>query len=131
MTCVETPRLSILWNGGQFDWINPGRGIRQGDPISPYIFVLCIERHSHLIKAEVAQRKWKWIKLSRYGPELSHLLFGDDMVLFAEASEDRIKNVRRCLEQFEDASDRKSTFKNLKFSSPTTCVLMKPGRYLK
>ena len=44
MTCIETSKMSILWNGERLDWINPTRGIQQGDPISFYIFVLCIER---------------------------------------------------------------------------------------
>lgn len=39
MTCVETYRLSVPWNGEQMDWLKPGRGIIQGDSLSPYLFV--------------------------------------------------------------------------------------------
>lgn len=42
MTCVETSRMATLWNGKQLGWFKPGRGIRHGDSISPYLFVLCI-----------------------------------------------------------------------------------------
>lgn len=107
MTCVETSRLAILWNGRQLDWIKPERGIRQGDPISPYLFVLCIKRLSHLIKAEVANHNWRGVKLSRYGLEISHLLFADDMILFAEATGDQIQTVRRCLDKFEAISGQR------------------------
>lgn len=73
MACITTTRLGILWNGEQLDWIVPSRGIRQGDALSPYIFVLCIERLCHKIREAVNQGRWKGVKLSRYGPTLSHL----------------------------------------------------------
>lgn len=52
LTCVETTRLDVLWNGNQLDWTKPERAIHQGDPMS-HLFVLCIERLSHFIKVEV------------------------------------------------------------------------------
>ena len=82
------------------DWFAAGRGIRQGDPISPYIFVLCIERLRHLIKNAVTAREWRTIRLSSYGPELSHLLFADDLILFAEASMEQLNVIRNCLNLF-------------------------------
>lgn len=54
--------------------------------MSPYIFVLCMERLSHLITKSVHEGEWKGVRLSRNSPLLSHLLFVDDMVLFREAS---------------------------------------------
>lgn len=107
MTCVETPLLSILWEGEQTDFFKPGRGIRQGDPISPYLFVLCIERLSHIILKEVDKGNWKGIKVSRNGPTLSHLFFADDMVLFREASEGQIDIVKDCLDRFCSCSGQK------------------------
>lgn len=107
MTCITTPRLAVLWNGAQLDWIKPERGIRQGDPMSPYMFVLCIERLSHLIKEEAKRGNWKGIKLSRYGPELTHLLFADDMVLFADATEEQMRAMKSCLDRFEAVSGQR------------------------
>ncbi|XP_031116600.1 uncharacterized protein LOC116020256 [Ipomoea triloba] len=95
MACVETPRLKVLWSGKQLEQITPSRGIRQGDAISPYLFVLCMERLSHVIKEEAGKGAWKGIQLSRYGPVLTHLFFADDLVLFAEASQEQISNVVR------------------------------------
>ena len=46
---VETLRMGISWNKKQLDWFQPSKGIRQGEAISPYLFVLCMERLGHLI----------------------------------------------------------------------------------
>lgn len=124
MACISTTRLGILWNGDRMDWITPSRGIRQGDPISPYIFVLCIERLSHIIRGAIAQGKWKGIKLHRYGLTLSHFLFADDMVLFAEASEEQISVIKECLDSFCNASGQRVNYNksHILFSSNVPSV---------
>lgn len=53
MRCMETYRMSLLWNGENIDYFKPNRGIWQGDVMSPYIFVLCIERLSYIIYREI------------------------------------------------------------------------------
>ena len=73
--CMSTTKMNILWNGAMTEDFRPGRGIRQGDPLSPYIFVLCIERLSHGIIQAVNQGRWKPIRVTRIGTPLSHLFF--------------------------------------------------------
>ena len=51
MKCITTTSIQVLWNGGLSESFLPTRGIRQGDPMSPYIFVLCMERLAHAIDA--------------------------------------------------------------------------------
>ncbi|KAL8158478.1 hypothetical protein V2J09_000015 [Rumex salicifolius] len=85
-TCIRTLHMQLLWNGKVTRQFTPTRGIRQGDPISPYIFILCIERLSHLIINSVKKGEWRPISLNRGGPRLSHMFFVDDIILFAEAS---------------------------------------------
>ncbi|GKA76430.1 reverse transcriptase [Tanacetum coccineum] len=53
MLCVTTPSMKILWNGETTEEFRPSRGIRQGDPLSPYIFVMCMKRLNHLIEVAV------------------------------------------------------------------------------
>lgn len=53
MTCITSVQTNVMWNGNRSPFFNPQRGIRQGDPLSPYIFVLCMDKLSHLISHEV------------------------------------------------------------------------------
>ena len=57
MCCVITCSLSVLWNGESTDRFRPTRGIRQVDPLSPYLFAACMKKLSQLIEMEV--QKWK------------------------------------------------------------------------
>lgn len=74
--------------------------MRLGDPLPPYIFVLCLERLSHLINDAISSGVWKPIKASKDGPLISHLLFVDDMLLFTEASVDQVATIKGCIDQF-------------------------------
>lgn len=78
--------FQIILNKEFTDKFKPARGVRQGDPLSPYLFLLCVEKLSQLIQAAVNCGKWKPVKVSRRGPAISHLFFADDIILFAEAS---------------------------------------------
>ena len=65
MRCVTASSLSILWNGDRLNSFTPSRGLRQGDPISPYLFVLCMERLSCSINQQVDKGVWKPVAVSR------------------------------------------------------------------
>lgn len=108
--CIQTSRLQVLWNGEKLQAFNPNRGLRQGDPLSPYIFVLCIERLSHIISAFVQEGNWKGIRLSNNGPMLSHLFFANDMVLFGEASIHQMRVMLECLDMFCSVSGQKINY---------------------
>lgn len=73
MECVRSPRLAVSWNGQRSEWFRPRRGVRQGGPISPLLFVFCIERLSHIINLSINNGRWKGIKINRQGPTLSHV----------------------------------------------------------
>ena len=73
MRCVSTVTYSIKINGTPRGHITPSRGIRQGDPLSPYLFLLCAEGLSALIQSSVNRGQMEGFKISRSGPRLSHL----------------------------------------------------------
>ena len=58
MSCVSSMSTSILFNGGNVDHIFPSSGIRQGDPLSPYLFILCMEVLGHLIEEKCETCSW-------------------------------------------------------------------------
>ncbi|CAL8991787.1 unnamed protein product [Prunus brigantina] len=125
MQCVSTCEISICINGELIDPFSPSSGIRQGDPLSPYLFVLCIEKLSHIIVDAVKRRLWKPIKTSRNGPNVSHLFFADDLVLFAEATPCQARVMKDCLDLFCSASGQTVNFaKSAIFCSPNTCKMV-------
>ena len=107
MQCIESTSLSVLWNGGATQTFKPGRGIRQGDPLSPYIFVMCLERLSQIINRRVEENSWKPFSVRRNGLKISHLCFADDMLLFTEASLEQLEIVSQCMDMFCSTSGQK------------------------
>lgn len=114
LQCVKCPKMNVLWNGEKTADFKPLRGLRQGDPLSPYIFVLCLERLCHQIELSVGAKEWKAISLSMGGPKLSHICFADDLILFVEASVAQIKVIRKVLETFCIASGQKVSLEKSK-----------------
>ncbi|XP_061367124.1 uncharacterized protein LOC133310245 [Gastrolobium bilobum] len=110
MGCVPSPSLEVLWNGVRTDSFLPQRGIRQGDPLSPYIFVLCLEKLTHLILDEVGSGAWVPLKAGRSGPPISHIMFADDIILFGEASLSQLNCITSCLDRFSKMSGQCVSF---------------------
>ncbi|KAH1039539.1 hypothetical protein J1N35_041282 [Gossypium stocksii] len=82
---ISSSSMQVLWNGVPPQKFRLVRGIRQGCPLSPYLFVLCMEWLGHRFHAGISSREWNPIRLSHRGPNLSHLLFADDLVIFSRA----------------------------------------------
>jgi hypothetical protein len=82
MRCVTSARYAVRVNGDLTEPVVPTRGIRQGDPISPYLFILCTEGLSCLLQKHEAQGALQGIKNGRLGPSISHLLFTDYSIFF-------------------------------------------------
>lgn len=95
MACITTSNLSILANGERLHLFTPSRGIRQGDPLSLYIFILCMEYLAHLIQQEVNLKNWAGIKSSRDGPTFMHFFFANDLILFAKASKKNCTTIKK------------------------------------
>lgn len=104
LECVSSVRYKIYHSGREFGLITPSRGIRQGDPLSSYLFLICMEEMSALIH-EFEKRKWlNGIKIARGAPSLSHLFFADDSYIYCKANENSAVQINQMLHTFERAS---------------------------
>ena len=107
MGCVKIVSYSVLVNGDPCGIIFPTRGIRQGDPLSPFLFLLCTEGLNGLIKKADLQGEIHGYSLCRRGPKLTHLLFADDSLIFCRATMEECGKVLNILKEYEEASGPK------------------------
>jgi hypothetical protein len=103
MFCVQSTSLTLLWNGSKLPSFSPNQGLRQGDPLSPYLFVLNMEKLSCLISKKVSDKVWQPIHVSKNGPGISHLLFADDVLFFIKANKTQICSLIDVLTSFCNA----------------------------
>ena len=107
MVCVKTITYSIMVNGEPQGLIHPTRGIRQGNPLSPFLFLLRTEGLHGLIQLATSAGDIKGFSLCKRGPALTHLLFADDSLLFCRATRDECRKIMGILETYEGASGQK------------------------
>lgn len=104
MLCVSTASYQIAHAGKTFGEINPTRGIRQGDPLSSYLFLICMEGFTALINDFERRGLVKGIKVARNAPTISHMFFADDAYIFCKASKENAEQMLQILNLFEQAS---------------------------
>lgn len=91
--CVRSVSFAVLVNGQPSSTFLPSRGLRQGDPISPYLFVLCVEALSAIIRRNVERGRLHRIRIYHREPVVSLLIFADDKIIFGCAFEVELGHV--------------------------------------
>ncbi|XP_074283832.1 uncharacterized protein LOC141608369 [Silene latifolia] len=104
MNCVRTVSYQVLFNGKPLRLFNPTCGLRQGDPLSPYLFVLCMEALSCKLERAMLDGSLKEICLCREESALTHLFFADDAIFFLQDQGDSSTTLRQILEAYCQAS---------------------------
>ena len=102
--CVSTVTYSIKINGTPRGHIIPSRGIRQGNPLSPYLFLLCAEGLFALIQSAVDKGQMEEVKICRGSQRLSHLFIADDSLIFCKVTLKECDKLQRLLAVCEKAS---------------------------
>lgn len=119
--CVSTVSYSYLINDSAHGSVIPNRGIRQGDPLSPYIFILCGEVLSGLCQAGQTSGDLTGVKIGHHCPRINHLLFADDTMFFTKATTECKNFLVSVLKEYENASKQliNTTKSSVSFSSKT------------
>lgn len=84
--CVLTVSYLILLNGNTFEMFQSGQGVRQGNSLSPFLFILCYEVISRLLAQSLNLGVIHGVSIARGAPFVSHLMFADDLILFCLAN---------------------------------------------
>jgi hypothetical protein len=98
--CIFSSSFSILINGSPFGLFSPNRGLKQGDPLYPFLFISGAEVLSRLLFKEEAAGNLKGLKISRTSPAIHHLFFADDLLIFGKATPKEATCIHTCLQKY-------------------------------
>ena len=127
---LDQRRTWYLINGVAYDSIIPTRGLCQGDPISPYIFLLCADGFSSLINDVARNQKISGVPICKGSPKITHLFFTDDSLLFCKANLQECQNLIDILQLYEAAlgqkinADKSSVFFNNNTPDDRRCEVL-------
>ncbi|XP_074298301.1 uncharacterized protein LOC141629154 [Silene latifolia] len=124
MSCVTTVSYEILVNGIPLPQFKPKCGLRQGDPLSPYLFILCMEVLSRNIDHAHNLRLIHGIQLVRGVRPITHLFFADDSVFFFKDKGDTVTRLVHLIKDYCEASGQSLNVdkSRILFSPSTTLV---------
>jgi hypothetical protein len=105
--CISLSSFSILINGSPFGYFTPSRGLRQGNPLSPFLFILGTEVLSLLFRQQESLGLLKGIRIARNCYAISHLLFADDLIIFAKTTSSEACIIKSCLQFYCRCSGQK------------------------
>lgn len=108
--CVTTAIISILVNGSLTNEFSPSKGLRQGDPLSPFLFNIAAEGLTMLLVRAKEMGLIKGVSVGQSEFLITHLQFADDTLLFCEAEEVELVTIKRILRCFEIISGFKINF---------------------
>ncbi|KAL4299959.1 hypothetical protein AHAS_Ahas17G0153000 [Arachis hypogaea] len=107
MGCVKSANYKIKINGNMSNKIKPQIGLRQGNPLSPYLFIMAAEVFTILMNEAQQKNLISGIKLAPTVPPITHLLFTDDCNIFAEVKEEEVYQIIQVLNKCTKASGQR------------------------
>ncbi|KAL9671188.1 hypothetical protein QQ045_008754 [Rhodiola kirilowii] len=113
MECISSVGYKIKLNDLIIHIPPPERGLRQGDPLSSYLFLICSEWLSIKLVAEANSKRLKGVRVCQGAPMVSHLFFADDSVFFMKATEQNARRLRAILSEYEVLSGQRISAEKL------------------
>ena len=90
MRCVSTPSFLVWINGKAYGNVIPSRGLRQGDPLFPYLFLICAKCFTSLLAKVELDGRLHGVAVCRNAPSITNLLFIDDSLILCQANKDEV-----------------------------------------
>nr|KYP49583.1 LINE-1 reverse transcriptase isogeny [Cajanus cajan] len=115
--CLNTAFLSVLVNGSPTDEFPMRRGLRQGDPLAPFLFTIVAEGLSGLMREAEKHNRFNSVKVGQNQVEVSLVQYADDTMFFGEASLQNVFLIKSLIRCFEVVSGLKVNFFKSKFGS--------------
>jgi len=108
--CMESATISVLVNGNPMEEFKPTRGLRQGDPMAPFLFIVVAKGLAGLVRQAMKANLLSGVKVGNKEVEVSFLQFADDTLFFCEDSWSNVVVMKSILRGFELASGLKINF---------------------
>ncbi|KAG8480190.1 hypothetical protein CXB51_024907 [Gossypium anomalum] len=105
--CITSVKYTLVTKGKNREEFQPARGLRQGDPLSPYLFLIYAESFSRLLDKMKREEKILGTRVGRSNISITHLFFADDCMLFGEVSTDGANHMKAIINKYEAISGQK------------------------
>lgn len=110
MGCVTSVRYQVLINGTPYGDITPTRGLKQGDPLSPYLFVICTEMLIKMLQIAEKKNQITCLRVATTAPPITHLLFADDSMFYCKEKSEELDQIIRIIEEYSLASGQRVNY---------------------
>ncbi|GKU88221.1 hypothetical protein SLEP1_g2511 [Rubroshorea leprosula] len=110
MPCVSTVSYTVGINGNQTPNFVPQKGLRQGDPLSSYLYLFIADLLSRLLMVATIEKKISGYKIRMRSPTISHLLFADDSLVFCRATAEEVNHLQTILQLYDDITGQRVNY---------------------
>lgn len=110
MGCLSSSKASVVINGSPMDEFDINKGVQQGDPLSPFLFIVAMEGLKIAMRVAFNEGLFHVVKMGNGDPLISHLFYADDAIFVGEWSQNNLKNLARILRCFHITSRLKVNF---------------------
>lgn len=113
---------SVIINGTRYGFLNSTGGLKQGDPLSPSLFIIAAEALSKTLNRLNTRSNYISFSMNKRGPQINHLCYADDLILFTLRDKHSVKLMMDTLRSYQEVSGKKSTKRRPIFIPMATLV---------